>query len=271
MSSTYSQESADSALDSKEQADSELSPSVKSTRIAEQSCESIGQAFHATRTSDPLTERNATLFPLDTLASQNRLPGSVWAKQTTAGSGRRLSASLNVTGPLGSLARMLLDMPLWGSIKCYLTWKVSVTPGKRSFFRLAPSMPRTAGIASGLLPTPAATDYKSESMSLELVAKRKAASNRGVRLTEYLHRRMLPTPNAGNDHWGARLDEWGGSSNPFRGTEIGRLRLNPCWIEELMGYPQGWTDVGPWETPSSRRSRKSSGGRSLKRKGKHDD
>lgn len=40
------------------------------------------------------------------------------------------------------------------------------------------------------------------------------------------------------------LDEWGGSSNPFRGTEIGRLRLNPSWIEELMGFPIGWTDVG---------------------------
>lgn len=47
----------------------------------------------------------------------------------------------------------------------------------------------------------------------------------------------------GNDHWGARLDEWGGSSNPFRGTELGQLRLNPCWVEELMGYPIDWTEL----------------------------
>lgn len=79
-----------------------------------------------------------------------------------------------------------------------------------------------------MLPTPTATDYKSESMSRALVERRQAASKSGVRLTEYLHRQNLPTPNKGNDHWGARLDEWGGSSNPFRGTEIGQLRLNPC-------------------------------------------
>src|SRR3990167_5216378 len=208
--------------------------------------------------------RTATLFPQDTPASLNLLPGSERAKQMTAGSGRRLSGSSSAAGPLGSLERMLLGTLRWASTACYLTWKVSATPGGRSLFRLAPSMPRTAGTASGLLPTPAASDYKSESMSLGLVSKRQAASTRGVRLTEYLHRKMLPTPNAGNDHWGARLDEWGGSSNPFRGTEIGRLRLNPSWTEELMGYPIGWTDVGPSETPSSRRSPRSSGGRSSK-------
>jgi hypothetical protein len=85
-------------------------------------------------------------------------------------------------------------------------------------------------------------------MSLALVKKRKNASNKGVRLTEFLHRRMIPTPMAGNDHPGGRLDELGGSGNAFRGTEIGRLRLNPCWIEELMGWPIDWTDLKPLET-----------------------
>lgn len=32
--------------------------------------------------------------------------------------------------------------------------------------------------------------------------------------------------------------------------------LNPEWVEWLMGYPPGWTDCGPSETPSSRRSSK---------------
>jgi hypothetical protein len=91
-------------------------------------------------------------------------------------------------------------------------------------------------------------------MSPGLVAKRAKASSRGVRLTEFMHRQNLPTPMRGNNHWGARLDEWGGSSNPFRGTELGQLRLNPCWVEELMGFPIGWTDVEPSETPSSPKS-----------------
>lgn len=107
---------------------------------------------------------------------------------------------------------------------------------------------RTSETDSGFVPTPCATDYKSENMSLALVARRQAASASGVRLTEFLHRQTLPTPNAGNTHWGGTLDEWGGSTNPFRQTEIGRLPLNPCWVEQLMGWSTGWTDLKPLET-----------------------
>lgn len=107
------------------------------------------------------------------------------------------------------------------------------------------SAPLTRGTGFGSLPTPTKTDFKSECMSPDLVERRSKASKRGVRLTEFLHRRNLPTPMRGNNHWGARLDEWGGSSNPFRGTELGQLRLNPCWVEELMGFPIGWTELEP--------------------------
>ena len=36
--------------------------------------------------------------------------------------------------------------------------------------------------------------------------------------------------------------------------------LNPTWVEWLMGFPLGWTVLEPSETPSSRKSRKLSGG-----------
>jgi len=45
-------------------------------------------------------------------------------------------------------------------------------------------------------------------------------------------------------------------------------QLNPTWVEWLMGFPLGWTDLGDSATPSSRKSSKSSGGRSSKRKPK---
>jgi hypothetical protein len=32
--------------------------------------------------------------------------------------------------------------------------------------------------------------------------------------------------------------------------------LNPAWLEWLMGYPEGWTDLKDSVTQSSRRSRK---------------
>ncbi len=53
----------------------------------------------------------------------------------------------------------------------------------------------------------------------------------------------LPTPtgcsNGGKNHVVGRLDEWGGSSNPFRGTEIGPVRCASfeAW---MMGYPMEW-------------------------------
>lgn len=36
--------------------------------------------------------------------------------------------------------------------------------------------------------------------------------------------------------------------------------LNPTWVEWLMGFPAEWTALSASETPSSRKSRKSSGG-----------
>jgi hypothetical protein len=130
--------------------------------------------------------------------------------------------------------------PRWGSMRNGECWERQTWE------------PLTSGIASGSWPTPTATDFKSEAMSPELVARRQAQSSRGVRLTEFLHRKNLPTPTAGNDHSGGRLDEWGGSTNPFRGTEVGRLRLNPSWVEELMGWPIGSSAYEPLATAKFR-------------------
>jgi hypothetical protein len=42
--------------------------------------------------------------------------------------------------------------------------------------------------------------------------------------------------------------------------EIARGRLNPQWVEWLMGFPAEWTALNRSATPSSRKSRKSSAG-----------
>ena len=54
---------------------------------------------------------------------------------------------------------------------------------------------------------------------------------------------LLPTPSA-NDHKG--------SSRP--GQRRGQLSevvagaiLNPAWVERLMGFPDGWTDLEEWQ------------------------
>ena len=56
-------------------------------------------------------------------------------------------------------------------------------------------------------------------------------------------RKSFPTPNACSGNNSGRLDEWGGHNNPFRGTVEGGGKLNPDWVEWLMGLPIGWTDL----------------------------
>jgi hypothetical protein len=87
-------------------------------------------------------------------ASHSHSPGSDWARRMTATYGRKLSAYWLSLDPPDSWARTLLAISTWGSTTCYLTWKKSVTPAGRLLFRLVPSTPRTAGIGSGLWPTP---------------------------------------------------------------------------------------------------------------------
>jgi hypothetical protein len=68
--------------------------------------------------------------------------------------------------------------------------------------------------------TPTATDYKG-APSLALVNERNANFSRGVRLPEQIALR---------------------SQQEVGGT------LNPTWVEWLMGWPLGWTDLKPLET-----------------------
>ena len=73
---------------------------------------------------------------------------------------------------------------------------------------------------------------------------------------------LLPTPsgtsNNHKNHVIGRLDEMGGSSNPFRGTELGRVRC-ANFEEWMMGLTTGWTELTQSEMPSSRsRSTRSS-------------
>lgn len=71
----------------------------------------------------------------------------------------------------------------------------------------------------------------------------------------------LPTPsgtsNHGKNHVAGRLDEWGGSSNPFRGSEIGKVH-SPGFELWVMGYPAAWRELMPPAMQSSRKSHKSS-------------
>ena len=67
------------------------------------------------------------------------------------------------------------------------------------------------------------------------------------RITSGRESGSLPTPsgvNGGRNHTMGRIDEWGGSGNPFRGTEIGKWRC-ASFEEWMMGWPTGWSALTP--------------------------
>lgn len=232
------------------------------TSIASASSHSESQTDSWTTPPSSLTcvSSHSPVQPTSTEALRTWLAQAFPASRSASPESNLPQATSGICGPqqLRSFAAYSLDpfclktspdlFPADISEPSSLTWPRWGMWDDGEFWEL-PTLERHIGESDcGLLPTPTATDHKSECMNPSLVQNRLENSNKGVRLTEYLHRRTLPTPMAGNNHWGGRLDELGGSGNPFRGTEIGRLRLNPCWVEELMGWPIGWTDLKPLGT-----------------------
>jgi hypothetical protein len=100
--------------------------------------------------------------------------------------------------------------------------------------------------------------WKSQDMPLGPPISRLARSGRGTSAPGTIG---LPTPsgcsNGGKNHVVGRLDEWGGSSNLFRGTEDGRARCGSfeAWT---MGYPMVWASLMASEMQLSHVSRKRS-------------
>jgi hypothetical protein len=92
----------------------------------------------------------------------------------------------------------------------------------------SPNLPEmVTAVNGGMWLTPTSRDYRS-SMKLETVDKRQAASSRGVNLSEHIQK-----------------------------VERNNGALNPTWVEWLMGFPLGWTDLNPSETPLSLKSQNS--------------
>ena len=206
----------------------------------------------------PMELGQLTLFAGDTPASHSAQPGDEWAIKTTVTSGQKCIGSWTNCGPLGSLERMLLGTFQWASTKCFLTWKPANTPQGRLLFQLVPQTPRTDEIGSGLWPTPMVpnggrsvahvTDWRSDRTAYHNGKKVQVDLNAAVK--------MWPTPTR-RDYKGGRKPETlkasgRGETNSLNDalTVNGQHgQLNPTWVEWLMGFPLGWTDLNHSETP----------------------
>jgi hypothetical protein len=69
-------------------------------------------------------------------------------------------------------------------------------------------------------------------------------------LEEWVARKTFPTPTARD--WksgkGKTQSERGRTAGPSL-AEVSGGQLNPMWVEWLMGFPLGWTDLEGSETP----------------------
>ena len=233
-----------------------------------------------------------TLFQEDSLASRFLVPGTAEARTMTATSGRKCYESYPNSGPLGSLVKMCLESSLWHSTRCYLTWKRKATKANALLFQLAVSMPRTSGTESQFWPTPstgaALCGGTGNFKTLKSLAKRGliteeerrqlSQGNGGKTNPDFLEwlmgyeqqfTKLIPTPTATDYRGGCLSRYWTPQRERERETGRrgydGRLRsfievsprgrigyLNPTWVEWLMGFPIGWTELNASETPSCR-------------------
>lgn len=101
-----------------------------------------------------------TLFPPGTRDHANLSvhPGSAAARQMTVTSGRKLLDSYVRSGPVGSLAKMLLGTSAWDSTMYSLSWRTLVTTRRHLLFQLQASVPRTRETECLSWATPNAAD-----------------------------------------------------------------------------------------------------------------
>jgi DNA-cytosine methyltransferase len=76
---------------------------------------------------------------------------------------------------------------------------------------------------------------------------------------------MFPTPTVQDASNNGGPSQYQRNSLPLNAVAGGSL--NPTWVEWLMGFPLGWTALDASETPSYRKSLKSSGEQSLTESG----
>lgn len=132
------------------------------------------------------------------------------------------------------------------------TWPSAGMMRNGATYRLAWSVPRTGGSGFGLWPTP----RKCTAMAATITHASAWDAGRFPNLETMVGRSLWPTPTK-RDWKGGRKPETiaasgRGATNSLNDalTVAGEHgHLNPTWVEWLMGFPIGWTDLDRLETP----------------------
>jgi DNA (cytosine-5)-methyltransferase 1 len=178
-----------------------------------------------------------TLFPLTSSAEGSRVN-----RTASQGSGKRLGTSATCgasspvlfasCGPDGCWQRTYQDcspLSLDGSLVEFCgTWPRSGIAWNGKAYRRQPLVPLTDEIEPSLLPTPVSYD-----------ATPGGPGNHYHGLARQA-RHKWPTPCGLSANQGQGDGEFG---KAIRQSTPDGGQLNPTWVEWLMGFPQGWTEV----------------------------
>ena len=174
-----------------------------------------------------------TLFPAGSLDDPANL--SPWleskkAKGTTAIYGLKCSELSENLRRVGLSVRTYLESCELQRTTFARTWSVRATKSGYLILKLRLSERRTDGNESRLLPTPCATLGTNGGPN-----QRDSSGRPGLQMAA----KMWPTPRA-ND-----AEKRGMISDDLRNGLPAQAggQLNPDWVEWLMGYPIGWTNL----------------------------
>ena len=169
----------------------------------------------------------------------------------------------------------------WSSKTCQLslledsepfleTWPKSGSIVNGIAYQLVPLVRRIVAKECGSWATPVANRQAAASIPALLnEAKRLHPRGQWTLATqvaaEHVHgHKMWPTPTVQDASNNAGPSQFRRNSLPLNAAIGGAL--NPTWVEWLMGFPPGWTDLDALAMPLYPKSLKSSGARSCKRK-----
>lgn len=190
--------------------------------------------------------------------------------------GRKCAELLPSCGPVGCLGKMLLASSIWGSTKRFLTWQKRDTLFSHSYFRLAASahgMSASELLSSRLMfPTPLASDKGTsrDAANLDVFLSdngifRKRNKNGSIWSLSLSAAVFYLTPAASEGYRSTLKPTAFRNQSPSSNLSAQMIRqeqpvsdtaaLNPDWVEWLMGFPKGWTDVSsgqrnPMESPA---------------------
>ena len=207
-----------------------------------------------------------TLLQEDSHANHSALQEREEEQKMIATSGMKLlesSESVNLDGSLGKMLKALLtSKKAWYSDRCKLIWKKKVSKSNVLLFQLQASVlgikEKESGLSDVMYPTPT-QDSASE--------RTKKYKQGGTPLPMAV--KMFPTPSAScqmdvvappetvkqnskgwsvtrvgtGTKFGAKLNDVVNKINNKPGG-----KLNPNFVEFLMGYPMNWTKIEPTES-----------------------